>query len=182
MKSAVGLIFILTLGVYVAGNPEWLWLWPLDDYLHSSPYQLVTHIFCHSGLIHLLINLLALVSFGPALERRWGSYDFLAAYLYCGAAGGVLQASISTLPVIGASGALFGMFFAYAWMKPRAKIVTIIPWPMPAWLCVTLYAAISLAAWMLNWMPGVAHAAHLAGGTAGLLLAISLPTNNKPQA
>lgn len=181
MKFAVPLIASLTVSTYVAGNPEWMWLWPLDDYLRSSPYQLVTHIFCHAGLIHLLLNLLALVSFGPALEERWGSYDFLAAYLCCGAAGGVLQAIFSG-PVIGASGALFGMFFAYAWMRPRAKIITIIPWPIPAWLCVAIYAALSALAWAFDWVPGVAHAAHLGGGIAGLVLVISLPRNNKPQA
>ncbi|HMJ47884.1 MAG TPA: rhomboid family intramembrane serine protease, partial [Ferruginibacter sp.] len=55
------------------------------------PYQLITHMFMHGGLFHLLFNMLALWMFGSMLERIWGPKKFLIFYLICGVAAGLMQ-------------------------------------------------------------------------------------------
>ena len=88
-------------------------------------WQLATYMFLHSGVFHIVFNMLALWMFGAELERRWGTRYFLKFYFVTGIGAGILTVLFSMLPfgfasqlyrsnIIGASGAVYGLLLAYA--------------------------------------------------------------------
>jgi len=73
-------------------------------------------------------------------------------------------------PVLGASGGVFGVLLAFAWYFPNQRLIVLpIPIPVPAWLFVTIYAAIELFSGLTRTQQGVAHFAHLGGMLGGAL-------------
>jgi membrane associated rhomboid family serine protease len=172
MRTTLAILFV-TVAVYLCGNPQVLWLWPA-----TSPnyhwWQLLTYLLVHGGPLHLALNMLALLSFGPSLERSWGRMRFLGGYALCGAVAGVVQSDLAHAPTVGASAALFGLLAAWTLANPRRKILSVIPLPLPAWLVLLLYLAMTLVAAALGWLPGVAHAAHFTGASVGFMYAIYL--------
>ena len=77
-------------------------------------WRLFTPMLLHGGLIHILFNMYALRSFGPALEQHYGHGRFLLLYLLAGFAGNVASLALSPNPSLGASTSLFGLFGAEA--------------------------------------------------------------------
>ena len=148
--------------------------------LHSGQFhawQLITYGFLHDPhtFAHIFFNMFALFMFGGPLERYWGGTRFLIFYLVC-----VLTAALTQLavtagtsalePTLGASGGVFGVLLAFAWLFPRQKLFVIpIPIPIPAWLFVTLYAIAELFFGVTGRWQGVAHFAHLGGMLGGAL-------------
>jgi membrane associated rhomboid family serine protease len=91
---------------------------------------LLTALFLHGGVLHLAGNMLYLFIFGPAVEARFGHERYLYFYLAAGVAGGLAMVLIdptSTVPVIGASGAIAAVLGAYFVLYPRARILTLLP-------------------------------------------------------
>src|SRR4030088_2970479 len=133
--------------------------------LLARPWTLVTYMFLHAGFMHILFNMLGLYFFGPRVEQRIGSSHFFALYMLSGITGGLLSFYNPNVPIIGASGAIFGALLAYARFWPRDQIFIwgIIPVEV-RWL-VLIYTVISL----MGWGSGVAHFAHL-GGFLGAFL------------
>lgn len=172
MSVTIG-ILIMCVTVYLCGSPHELWLWPL-----TSPeyrwWQPLTYALVHGGPIHLALNMLALLSFGPSLEREWGKARFLGCYALCAAVAGLLQADLAHAPTVGASASLFGLFAAWTLANPRRRIISVIPWPLPAWSVLVVYLVLTCAAWAFGWLPGIAHAAHFAGASVGAAYAIYL--------
>jgi len=90
----------------------------------------LTSMFLHGGWVHLLGNMLYLWIFGNNIEDRLGPLGFIAFYLFAGTAAAATQVFIapdSTVPVVGASGAISGVLGAYAVLYPRARVLTVIP-------------------------------------------------------
>lgn len=83
------------MGLYYFGSPDF------------KPFQLVTHMFSHGGVFHLVFNMLALVMFGGVLERIWGPKRFLLFYLITGFGAVILHESVNALQVFNATGELF---------------------------------------------------------------------------
>ncbi|MEX2422098.1 MAG: rhomboid family intramembrane serine protease, partial [Actinomycetota bacterium] len=171
----------------------------------SEPKQvwipLVTSLFLHGNLAHLLGNLLFLVVFGDNVEARLGHLRFLGFYLAGGIAATlafvVLQAG-SAIPLVGASGAIAAILGAYAICFPRARVHAIAPFPLyllalvlpgvriTRWLL--LFAVVALPAWLMlgGWFvlqalalretfgAVVAYEAHVAGFVAGIALVLLL--------
>jgi membrane associated rhomboid family serine protease len=126
----------------------------------------LTSIFLHAGVIHLAGNMLYLLIFGPAVERRFGHVSFLCFYLCAGIAAGlatVWMSPHSTIPVIGASGAIAGVLGAYFVLYPRARILTLLPVPLT--LTVVRVPAV---AYLLIWF-----ALQLYGGSSSPRLAMT---------
>ena len=105
-------------------------------YPQSLALPFVTSMFLHGGLFHLLSNMWTLWIFGDNVEDRMGRLRYLIFYLACGLAAGLvhwLTNLDSTVPTIGASGAIAGVLGAYLVLFPRSRVVTLVPlffWPL----------------------------------------------------
>jgi membrane associated rhomboid family serine protease len=142
-------------------------------------WQLVTYLFLHGGVFHILFNMLTLWMFGVELERMWGSKYFAKYYFVAGIGAGLTQIIASFLPVdsfaslyyaqtIGASGAIYGLLLAYAMYFPHRQIMFFGIFPIEVRYFVLIMGAISLL-YATDGGSGVAHLAHLGGIAAGYL-------------
>lgn len=146
------------------------WLEFAPAHVLTRPWTAVTYMFVHGGLLHLLFNMLGLFFFGPPLEARWGSREFLKYYLICGLGGAALSFVFGLYgSVVGASGAVFGVMLAFAMNWPDAPIYIWGIFPVKAKWLVAIFAAISLFSAISGARDGVAHLAHLGGFAAGFL-------------
>jgi membrane associated rhomboid family serine protease len=167
----------------------------------SIPLSLVTSLFLHGGLAHLVGNLLYLVVFGNNIEDRLGHARFVLFYAVGGAAATLAYTALrpgSTVPLIGASGAIAAVLGAYLVLHPSARILTLVPFPLYllAWLLPgirivrwwVVFAVLTLPAWLLlgGWFvlqfsasqaptgDQIAYEAHVGGFLAGILLLLLL--------
>ncbi|NND09105.1 MAG: rhomboid family intramembrane serine protease [Saprospiraceae bacterium] len=158
---------------------------------YFRPWQLVTHMFMHADFNHLLFNMFALYMFGSALESYWGGKRFLKFYFISGFGAlalylGVQYMEVSAFneltyqaflarpyPMMGASGAIFGLLAGFGMMFPNTRLMLLIPpIPMKAKYFVMIYAVIELIFGVSGIQTGVAHFAHLGGALFGALLII----------
>ena len=190
------LVFI---GAYLLGDPTYdlptnhsqftwgrYWLamfYPTSEFFR--PYQIVTHMFMHADITHLFFNMFGLFMFGPPLESTWGPKRFLYYYLVTGAGALFLYMVIQfiqlnyggadprfiNIPMMGASGAIFGLLAGYGTMFPNSTIQLLIPpIPLKAKYFVLIYGGIELFLGVGGFNTGVAHFAHLGGAITGFLL------------
>jgi len=136
-------------------------------------WQLATYIFLHGGVFHLLFNLLALWMFGGELESYWGSKKFLRYFLFCGIGAGICTVLFTpdiyqSIPVIGASGAIYGLLLAFGWLFPNRLIYIYFLFPIPAKYFVIIFGLIEFFSSMQGAGGGVAHLTHLGGLLFGL--------------
>jgi len=134
-------------------------------------WQLATYIFLHGGITHLLFNLLALWMFGGELESYWGSRKFLRYFLFCGIGAGICTVIFTPyqfIPVIGASGAIYGILLAFGWLFPNRLIYIYFLFPIPAKYMVIIFGLIELFSSTEGTGGGVAHLTHLGGLLFGL--------------
>ncbi|MCI0436708.1 MAG: rhomboid family intramembrane serine protease [Gemmatimonadetes bacterium] len=130
------------------------------------PWTLVTYMFAHGGFMHILFNMLGLFFFGPALEARWGSREFIKFYFICGIGGAILSFLFVNSAIIGASAAVYGVMLAFAMNWPDTPIYIWAIFPVPAKILVAIMAAFSLFSAFSGPYDGVAHFAHLGGFVA----------------
>jgi len=141
---------------------------------HFAIWQLVTYLFLHGGIQHLLFNMLALWMFGATLERDWGTRRFLKYYFLCGIAAGVCDVTVNALmgnwytSTIGASGAIYGVLLAFGVLYPEAIILFLFIFPIQAKYFVMIVGAMALLG-SLNVNSGVSNVAHLGGMIFGLI-------------
>ncbi|HVP18518.1 MAG TPA: rhomboid family intramembrane serine protease [Spirochaetia bacterium] len=162
------IVFLFTL-VDRQGRVLYLALIP-DFVLHGGAWwQVVTYMFVHSGWYHIFFNMLALFLFGIQLERQMGSTEFLLFYFFTGIGAGIASVFINEasgmgmVPVVGASGAIFGLLLGFASFFPDARIFIFGILPMRAPVAVLLFAGIEVFLQITNFQSGVAHLTHLAG-------------------
>jgi membrane associated rhomboid family serine protease len=155
-------------------------------WLSAPVVGVFTSLFLHAGWLHLLINLVYLVFFGGAVERRLGPGRFLALYLTSGVVGGLavlLAQPDSQTPAIGASGAIAGVIAAHLFLFPGATLGTLVPMlffqvveNVPALLLLLLWLLAQLLSGVVASITaatgaGVAWWAHAGGFASGLALA-----------
>jgi len=161
---------------------EFLTIYGVVPAYFSYP-TLVTSMFLHGGWMHVIGNMWYLWIFGDNVEDRVGHGRFMVFYLSCGIAaalGQVLVDPNSTLPTIGASGAIAGVMGAYFVLYPRSRVLTLIPLivlmpivEVPAivllglWFLMQLFNAGTIAMTTSSRGGGVAFAAHVIGFVAG---------------
>jgi membrane associated rhomboid family serine protease len=163
-------------------HPDWALRvgFPIDDY-----WPFLTSMFLHAGLVHIASNMWVLWIFGDNVEDRMGRLRFLAFYLVCGIVAGLvhwLANPHSTVPALGASGAIAGVLGAYLVLYPRARVETLLLlvfWPIflnvPAVVFIVSWFGIQLlsgTAALLDpqQMGGIAWWAHVGGFVAGVSL------------
>lgn len=142
-------------------------------------WQPFTYMFLHANFWHLFCNMFAVLMFAPAIERQWGSQRFLTYYMVSGVGAALVQQLVWMLTIgsamsvtIGASGAVFGILFAFGWLFPQVKMFLLfIPIPIPSRYFVALYAIFELFEGISSTAgDNVAHFAHLGGMLFGWLL------------
>ena len=143
-------------------------------------WQLVTYMFLHNGIMHILWNMLGLWMFGAQLERMWGTQRFLRFYFTCGIFSGIAVIVLSYLfsginvATVGSSGAIYGILMAYGLVFPDQTILFGFLIPMKSKYFVMIIGAIvflqSYTATIGGQPSGVAVVAHLGGLLAGYLL------------
>ena len=138
--------------------------------LASRPWGMVTYMFVHAGLWHLLMNLLFIFFFGPPLEERWGSDMFIKFYLVCGLGGVLLSFAFSGATIVGASAACYGIMLAFAMAWPEQPVYIWGMFPVRVKWLVAFLVALSFVSAIGPARDGVAHLAHLGGAAAGFLL------------
>lgn len=139
-------------------------------------WQPLTYMFMHANFSHLFFNMFSLLMFGPVIEREWGEKKYLTYYLVCGVGAAIVQQLTWMIDpglavTIGASGAVFGILFAFAWLFPEQRMFLLfIPIPIPSRIFVAIFAVLELLAGVSSSGDGVAHFAHLGGMLFGFLL------------
>jgi membrane associated rhomboid family serine protease len=166
---AVNILVFLFSQVDRSGSVGYLALYPSYVLQSNAWWQVVTYMFVHTAWRHIFGNMLALFIFGTQVEARMRSGDFLAFYFVCGIGAGLVTlvvntaAGIGNVPVIGASGAVFGLMLAFAAFFPEDRIYLFGLLPLKARTLVLGYAAIEIFLQLTNLQSGVAHIAHLSG-------------------
>ena len=152
-----------------------------------EPYTLVSYMFFHADILHLVGNMLFLWVFGDNVEDAVGHVKFLIFYLLCGIASGLTHTFMmpeSTAPLIGASGAVAGVIAAYLMLHPRVRVwVLALPF-----FPFQVTAALALGAWILYQVVmvlfpqagPVAWWAHIGGLVAGALLILIMKRPDVP--
>ncbi|MEZ4415391.1 MAG: rhomboid family intramembrane serine protease [Gemmatimonadota bacterium] len=145
---------------------RWLAFWP--NRALTQPWGFLTYMFLHGGFWHLFWNMVGLFFFGPPLESRWGSREFIKYYLICGLGGAALSLFFPA-PIVGASAAVYGVMLAFAMNWPDAPIYLWGLLPVKAkWFVGFLFVA-SLFSSLSGGGGGIAHLAHLGGLVTGFL-------------
>lgn len=156
----VGFPFYETFALYPPGTPNF------------EIYQFITYMFLHSGILHIVFNMLALVSFGYITEYHFGRDKFILFYLLSGIGSTLLHLLLtnSQLPMVGASGAIYGIMVVSALVSPDEK-VNIFPIPIGIKLkyLMSVLFGIEILLGISSTTDGVAHFAHIGGGLTGIL-------------
>jgi len=178
--------------------PVFLHLYGVVPADFSAP-TLITSMFLHGSWSHVIGNMWYLWIFGDNVEDRMGHGRFLAFYLLCGIAAALGQVAIdpeSTLPTIGASGAIAGVMGAYFVLYPRSRVLTLIPLIIFYWEVIELPAVFLLGFWFLMQLfnagavavtastsgGGVAFMAHVVGFVTGVLGVFVFRKRDQPDA
>jgi membrane associated rhomboid family serine protease len=167
MTPFVRILLFANIGVYfLQTTTEWVTTAMIfvPRLILVRPWTILTYMFLHAGMMHLAFNMLALFFFGPRVEERLGSRNFVNLYLIAGITGALL--SLITGPnsaVLGASGAVFGVMLAFAYFWPDAPIHIWGIIPVPARILVIITTLLSLWSGLGGVRSNVAHFAHLGG-------------------
>ena len=163
-------------------HPGWaFWAgFPIDDC-----WPVLSSMFLHGGWLHIIGNMWALWIFGDNVEDRMGPVRFIIFYLICGVAAGIVHCLVnpdSTVPTVGASGAIAGVMGAYFYLFPRARVIVLLPvfflplfFELPAvfylgfWMLIQIFSGASSLTGPRD-VGSIAWWAHVGGFTTGLAL------------
>ena len=152
----------------------WFALWPDERF---QVWQIVTYSFLHGSGTHIFFNMLALYMFGSDIERLFGRGFYLAYYFASVVAAALCHLGITLLmggppvPIVGASGGIYGLLLAFAIYFPQRRVMLLFPpIPLAARTFVILFGALELFFGVTGTAAGVAHFAHLGGMLGGWLM------------
>lgn len=160
-----------------------------------KPYQLISYIFMHGGFMHILFNMYSLYIFGSVLEGVWGGKKFFIYYMVTGIGAalfhlfitylriesGVLDPYLaSIIPMVGASGAIYGLLLAYGVLFPN-NVLTLFfpPVSLKAKYMVFVFGGLEFLLGLGGSGDGVAHFAHLGGMLFGFVILMIWKRGNK---
>jgi len=175
--------------------------------VHYHFWQFITYMFLHSSesFFHILFNMFALWMFGSTLENLWGPAKFLAFYLVCGLGAGLTQAialtydisqynamfeagqigaaelyALINVPTLGASGAVMGIFAAFAYTFPNSQMIILpIPFPIKAKWALLGLGVLDVLGGISSESTGIAHFAHLGGAAVGIIIVMIWNKRNR---
>jgi len=149
-------------------------VFPLTFGMTVQVWRLITYQFLHADTTHLLYNMIVLYFFGPMLERDFGSRRFLIFYLVCGMTGGIVYpvlvgiGLLGAAPMVGASGAIFGVIVAAAVLYPKTRVLLAFVIPVSLAVIAGLFIGISVLKFLRGENAG-GECAHLTGALCGFL-------------
>lgn len=135
-------------------------------------WQLGTYLFLHADFWHLFFNMFALWMFGTELEKRWGQRTFARYFFITGIGAGILSVLAnpsSTIPTIGASGAIYGVLLAYGLMFPERYVYLYFLFPVKVKYFVGVLGIITFLMALSDQGSAISHIAHLGGMLIGLI-------------
>ncbi len=144
-------------------------------------WQFITYMFLHGDLFHLGFNMFTLWMFGRELEIIWGKREFIKFYLICGVGAGLfcwITGLNSTIPTIGASGAVLGILTAYGLTFPNRYLYIYLFIPIKAKYLALLFAILEFFQGLQYSSDGIAHFAHL-GGIITAVLVLKFPRHRR---
>jgi len=180
-------IFVLQ---YISPSLTYLYSLVPADILHGQNlYTLVTCMFLHADPIHIMMNMYFLYLFGSSVEQEVRPLVFLPLYFFAGILGSLGHTLITVtiesffipdaayIPTLGASGAIFGIMAAYAYLMPRRPLRV---WGgygdtdryVMGWNIIILYFALEVLLTFVSFGSGVAHGAHVFGFVGGYVFAL----------
>jgi len=133
--------------------------------LLQQPWTIISSMFVHAGIGHIIVNMISLYFLGSFLLRAVGEKSFLLVFFLGGLAGNVLFVLLAHpfSTGVGASGAIFALGGALAVMVPRVPVLIFpIPAPIPLWVAIMIF-------FFISFLPGIAWQAHLGGLLLGLV-------------
>lgn len=172
-------LIIINVAVFLVQNffpaaDFFLSLWPIDSEYFNA-YQLFTYMFAHGGFMHIFFNMIALASFAPILETYWGDKKFLMFYIATGIGAGVIYALVNYFltpgsggPMLGASGAIYGILMAFGMAFPNMEITLLFP-PIPIKAKYMVFV-IGFITYATDRSGNVAHVAHFGGALVAFFI------------
>lgn len=138
------------------------------------PWQIITYMFIHGNFGHIFFNMFALWMFGVEIENLWGSKKFLIYYFLCGIGAALANLFIAPFfsevgPTVGASGAVYGVLIAFAFLFPNREIYLYFLFPIKAKYFVIFYIILEVVYVATSVESGIAHIAHLGGAVVGFI-------------
>ncbi|NOZ07972.1 MAG: rhomboid family intramembrane serine protease [FCB group bacterium] len=149
-----------------------LGLVPVKVIQHGYLWQPLTYLFLHAGWLHIGVNMFVLWMFGNELEKVWGQREFLKYYFIAGIGAGLFTAILtrsSHIPVVGASGAIYGLLLAYGLLYPNRQVYLYFLVPVKMKYVVAGLAAVAFFASLTPGQSPVSHLTHLSGMGIGFL-------------
>ena len=142
-----------------------------------QPWQCLTYLFLHGGFLHLFFNMLGLWFLGKDLENIWGKQNFLKYYFTVGIGSGILTIlyniqyvdPVNIRPIVGASGAVYGLLLAYGLLFPNRKLYIYGIFPIKVKNAVIFSGLIAFFYSITLANSGISHITHLAGLIIGLI-------------
>ena len=181
IPSGVKVLLIINIIVFIltelSGNRSTLFLTfglvPSMVWIQLKIWQIFTYSFIHGGFFHIFFNMFVLWMFGKDLENQWGTKDFLIYYFVCGMGAGFITALFginSIIPVVGASGAIYGLLVAYGFTYPNRLVYLYGLFPLKVKHMVLGLGVIAFFASMSASQSNISHITHISGMIIGLIM------------
>ncbi|MFP4547801.1 MAG: rhomboid family intramembrane serine protease [Fidelibacterota bacterium] len=179
-KGAIKVLIITNLVVFLVTNLlginnfvfRFFGLVPKAVWSNGFIWQLFTYMFVHGGFMHLFMNMFVLWMFGMELENYWGKQEFLRFFIITGIGSGLITFLFSlnsTIPVVGASGAVYALLLAFAMMFPERRIYLYFLFPIPAKYFVLIIGLVTFFSSIRPTTGGISHLTHLGGLVVGYI-------------
>ena len=176
IKFIISINFLIFILQYLSGMEDELFtifgIVPSKTFGELMLWQPFTYLFFHGGIWHVLINMFVLWMFGSELEKFWGKKEFLRFFFITGIGSGlitILFSLSSTKPVVGASGAIYGVLLAYGFMFPNRLVYLYFLIPIKVKYLVMLIGAIAFFSSLNPGNSNISHLTHLSGMVIGFI-------------
>jgi membrane associated rhomboid family serine protease len=176
IKFIISINFLIFILQYLSGMEDELFtifgIVPSKTFGELMLWQPFTYLFFHGGVWHVLINMFVLWMFGSELEKFWGKKEFLRFFFITGIGSGlitILFSLSSTNPVVGASGAIYGVLLAYGFMFPNRLVYLYFLIPIKVKYLVILIGTIAFFSSLNPGNSNISHLTHLSGMVIGFI-------------
>ena len=181
MPSGVKFLLIINMVVFIlmalSGEKSFLFhsfgLVPSLVWQKLKFWQLFTYLFVHGDLLHILLNMLMLWVCGQDLETQWGKKEFFIFYFICGIGAGLITVLFdlrSITPIVGASGAIYGLLVAYGLTYPNRILLLYGLVPIKAKYVVLGFGIVAFLASLSTNQSNISHITHLSGMMIGFII------------